>query len=217
VKYLDEKTLTGSKIKRVIAPPSISPDLAFFSHSKKNKNVFGLEVKTTKSTTSGINFNSTPPCGQIVVDIDGTPSTIPCFYLIVQLVDSESGLLEIGSLTMIHGDFINSDFELYKQAVGIREKKIDIGSYGDGMDRQRPMFVFPNPLNIAGIRGERSTLISKEQYKFDKLGKVAELNRLNGEKFFAYQTVRQLEGPFTSVNRSKETRKRSILKINTDK
>ena len=120
-------------------------------------------------------------------------------------------------MTMIHGDFINSDFELYKEAIGVRTKKIDLGSYGDGMDRQRPMFVFPNPLNIPGIRGERSTLISKEEYGTKDLGKVAELNRLNGEKFFAYQTVRQLTGPFTSVNRSTETRKRSKLKIKTDK
>jgi hypothetical protein len=215
VEYLDKKAL--GKTKKIVASPSVSPDLAFLS--KDMSDIFGLEVKTTKSTTSNINFNSTPPCGKIVVDIDKKETTVPCFYLIVQLVEieieGEENMVEIGTMTMIHGDFINSDFELYKQAVGVRTKKIDLGSNGDGMDRQRPMFVFPNPLNIPGIRGERSTLISKEEYGDKHIGKVAELNRVSGEKFYAYQTGRQLTGPFTTVNRSPETRKRSKLKIET--
>lgn len=217
VEYLDLHVLDKLRsIERIVAPPSVAPDLAFFT--KEHDTVFGLEVKTTKSTTSNINFNSTPPCGKVVVELNGSEKTIPCYYLVVQLLEIEGDLMEINSMTLIDGNFINSDFELYKEATGVRTKKIDLGSNGDGMDRQRPMFVFPNPLNIPGIRGERSTLISGSDFTFSNnfnsiIGKVAELNRVNGEKFFAYQTVRQLKGPFTNVNRSTKTKLRSKLKI----
>lgn len=208
IKYGDEK------VEIIVAPPHVSPDIVFYTGNIDN--VFGLEVKTTKQISGDMNFNSTPPCGQVVVEINDKETIIPCFYLVVQLEEIENEY-EIGKMAMIDGDFINKDFNLYKEATGIREKRIDLGTYGDGMDRQRPMFVFPNPLGINGIRSERSTLISKYDYLDnarwckDELSKVAILNR--DEPFYAYQAIRILNGPFSNVERSTETKQRQRLKL----
>lgn len=215
------KSIEGEEITHVVASPHLSPDLVFFeAKDSKGITMFGVEVKTSKTKSGDINFNSTPPCGKVVVDFNGREKIIPCYYLFVHVtpVENEENMFEIGSMMLVDGDFINSDFELYLEATGIREKKIDLGSYGDGMDRQRPMFVFPNPLGIAGIRSERSTLISKNKYESsahkDEIGMVAMINR-NGKKFFAYQAVRKLKGPFVNVQRSTETKVRNKLKITT--
>ncbi len=230
VEYLDNnvirgiKSTKGSEIKYTVAPPHLSPDLVFFEEEVLEDSInplelFGIEVKTSKSKSGDINFNSTPPCGKVVVDVNGKDEIIPCYYLFVHLTPlEEENMFEIGSMMLIDGDFINSDFDLYLEATGVREKRIDLGSYGDGMDRQRPMFVFPNPLGIAGIRSERSTMISKERFKSidfkDEIGMVATLDR-NNKKFYAYQAVRNLVGPFVNVTRSTATKSRNKLKVIT--
>lgn len=218
VEYLDEKVLSKLKeIKYTVAPPHISPDLAFYESNKNPENIFGIEVKTSKSKSGDINFNSTPPCGKIIIEIDDKEEIVSSYYLFVQLTSlEEENTFEIGTMMLIDGDFINSDFDLYLEATGIREKRIDLGSYGDGMDRQRPMFVFPNPLGIAGIRSERSTLISKIRFDSpkDEIGMVAILNR-DGQKFFVYQAIRILNGPFVNVTRSTATKIRNKLKVKT--
>jgi len=222
VEYLEKEVLIKlKKIKYIVAPLHISPDLAFYEEENKLDNIFGIEVKTSKNKSGDINFNSTPPCGKIIIEVDEKEETVSSYYLFVQLspLDEENSF-EIGTMMLIDGDFINSDFDLYLEAIGIREKRIDLGSYGDGMDRQRPMFVFPNPLGISGLRSERSTLISKERFgslEFDdEIGMVAVLNR-EGKKFFAYQAVRNLNGPFVNVTRSTSTKIRNKLKIKTKK
>lgn len=222
VEYLDKNILQDLKeTKHVVAPPHISPDLAFYEKNLYPTDLLGIEVKTSKSKSGDINFNSTPPCGKILMEVDGRDETVPCYYLFVQLTpleDKGENIFDIGTMMLIDGDFINSDFELYLEATGVREKRIDLGSYGDGMDRQRPMFVFPNPLGISGIRSERSTLISKERFNSfdhdDEIGMVAILKR-DDQKFFAYQAVRRLDGPFANVTRSTSTKARNKLKIET--
>lgn len=234
VEYLNEnvfkdiKAISKKDVKCIVAPPHLSPDLAFYEEKKVKKakvpvELFGIEVKTSKSKSGDINFNSTPPCGKVVVDVNGKEEIMPCYYLFVQLTsldeeDEENNIFEIGTMMLIDGDFINSDFELYLEATGVREKRIDLGSYGDGMDRQRPMFVFPNPLGIAGIRSERSTMISKDRFNTedtqDEIGMVATLNR-EGKDFFVYQAVRKLSGPFVNVTRSTSTKSRNKLKVTT--
>lgn len=218
VEYLDENVLKGlskENIKHTVAPPHLSPDLVFY---QGNENIFGIEIKTSKSKSGDINFNSTPPCGTVLVEVNGNDEKISCYYMFVHLtpIQEDKNEFEIGTMMVVDGDFINSDFELYLEAIGVREKKIDLGSYKDGMDRQRPMFVFPNPLGIEGIRSERSTLISKRRFTEaehrDKLGLVARLVR-DGQEFYAYQAVRELSGPFLTVSRSTETKERTKLKV----
>ena len=43
----------------------------------------------------------------------------------------------VTTLTLVDGDAINSDKALYDVAVSPRTKEIDLGAYGDGMNRQR--------------------------------------------------------------------------------
>ena len=38
---------------------------------------------------------------------------------------------------------LNQDFDLYLAIVGAREKQIGLGTYGDGVNRQRPMPLRP--------------------------------------------------------------------------
>lgn len=220
VDYLDQNVFTNmGHIEHIIAPSHISPDLAFYVNWKENGfdpvGLFGIEVKTSKSKACDINFNSTIPCGNIVVEVEEDEKIIPCYYLFVQFdeVSEENNEFEIAKMMLVDGDFINSDFDLYLEATGIREKKINIGSYGDGMDKQRQMFMFPNPLRISGIRSERSTLITKIDFeKKDTIGKVATIER--GEQvFFAYQAIRNLVIPLDNVQRSEKTRPRNKLKI----
>jgi len=219
VEYIGDNILAEFKnIEYILAPSHISPDLAFYNSID---DIFGIEVKTSKTKSGDINFNSTPPCGKIMIEFNDEEKIIPAYYMFVQLnsVENETNIFEIGTMMLVDGDFINSDFELYLEAIGVREKRIDLGSYGDGMDRQRPMFVFPNPLGIAGIRSERSTLISKEKFEScdfgNEIGLVAILNR-EGQNFFAYQSVRKLNGPFVNVTRSTNTKIRNKLKIKTN-
>jgi len=213
VEYLDGHALKKiGEIKKVVAPPQVCPDIAFL---KDKKNLFGLEVKTFKSTSGGVNFNSTIPCGKTIIEMNGEEQIVPCYYLFVHLMEIEDEY-EIGSLMMVDGDFINSDFDLYLEATGIRKKKIDVGSYGDGIDRQRPFFVFPNPMSIQGLRKQRSTLITKHVLRnANKLSKVAIIQKeKNGQAFYAYQEIRKLVGPFHDFSsRTEDTKPRNKFKI----
>jgi hypothetical protein len=216
VEYLAKNVFVDIDFHHIMAPPLVSPDMAFF---RSREEIFGLEIKTVKNITSGINFNSTPPCGRILIEIDNIESEVPCYYLFVQL-DEHGGEQEIGHMMMVDGNFINKDFDLYLAAVGEREKRIDLGTYKDGMDRQRPMFVFPNPLSIKGLRAERSTLISsinfgeqKRNY-YEQVSLVAKIRReIEEPTFYAYQAVRQLVNPIETPDRKTATKIRNKLKV----
>jgi hypothetical protein len=54
----------------------------------------------------------------------------------------------LSALTLCDGNVLNEDFGLYLSAVGPREKEIGLGTYGNGANRHRPMFIFANPLGI---------------------------------------------------------------------
>ncbi len=214
VEYISENIVFEDSVKMHIAPSYVSPDILFYSGNMDT--LFGLEVKTSKSKSGGINFNSSLPCGKIIVDINEVEQIIPCYYLFVHLVEINNEN-EVNSIMMVDGDFINSDFDLYIESIGIRKKKIDVGSYGDGINKQRNMFMFPNPLSIPGLRSERSTLIVKEElYNQNYLGKVAIIQKTEeGQVFYAYQSIRKLVGPFCDFSaRTENTKPRNKLKLN---
>ncbi|WP_157251979.1 hypothetical protein [Nonomuraea typhae] len=139
--------------------------------------IFGLEVKKVNLTAnrtsargSGMDYNTTPPCATIRVYTNrGKEIRIPGFYLFVVLEKALSpGDVFVHSLALVAGAALNKDVELYDKVTGRRKKAIDLGTYGDGLDRQRPMLVFSNPLgwswmlNAATLISERDDLAMEQ-------------------------------------------------------
>lgn len=69
---------------------------------------------------------------------------IPCYYLFALLNQTST---KIVSLIILDGDFINYDFELYKEAKYANYSEYNHGPYGEGSVRHRCMYTYPNPLN----------------------------------------------------------------------
>jgi hypothetical protein len=71
---------------------------------------------------------------------------IPGFYLFVCQERTDDGRFVLSALALCDGNALNADFGLYLEITGKRRKGIGLGTYGDGMNRTRPMLVFANPL-----------------------------------------------------------------------
>ena len=149
--------------------PLISPDLVLLCPEQCNSvskaalrddltSIVGIEIKKLERTKSGsvarrsgLDYNTTPPCGTIrVYDANDHPLDIRGFYLFV-CQEQEPGAentYKLSALALCDGNVLNEDFELYLLAVGQREKDIGLGTYEDGANRHRPMFIFTNPLGI---------------------------------------------------------------------
>jgi len=116
--------------------------------------VVALEVKKLERTgagsvarTSGLDYNTTPPCGTVrVYDRAGQPLDVRGFYLFVcqERAEASSGVCRLSALALCDGNLLNADFNYYMSIVGERRKKISLGTYGDGVDRTRPMLIFSN-------------------------------------------------------------------------
>jgi hypothetical protein len=79
--------------------------------------------------------------------------------LFVVLDAVSTGTYSVSTLALVTGAALNKDVDLYKRATGVRQKAIGLGTYGDGADRQRPMFVFSNPLGWSWLGGA-ATLVA---------------------------------------------------------
>lgn len=121
--------------------------------------------------STGLDYNSTPPCGTVrIYDRNGEVVDVRCYYLFVGLrtLDADAGLYEVKYLALCDGNVLNEDFGLYLAATGQRSKTIDLGTYGDGLNRERPMFVFSNPLGSSSIRSSTPALIGTTDLGVDK-------------------------------------------------
>jgi hypothetical protein len=149
--------------------PLISPDLVLLRSEQCNSvsratlrsdltRIVGIEIKKLEraksgavARRSGLDYNTTPPCGTIrVYDANDSPLDIRGFYLFVcqeQEPDIESSY-RLSALVLCDGNALNEEFGLYLSAVGQREKEIGLGTYRNGVNRHRPMFIFANPLGV---------------------------------------------------------------------
>ena len=156
--------------------PLISPDMVVYSQEiaanpvqieNNPKKLIGIEVKKLErganskiARSTGLDFNSTPPCGTIrIYSSDDSPLLIKGFYLFACLETTADGRFFVSAMTLCDGSILNDDFDLYNQITGSREKGINLGTYGDGANRNRPMLIFSNPLG-ADILDHKITLIS---------------------------------------------------------
>lgn len=156
--------------------PLISPDMAVlkagidFGDSSIVNNpeaIIGIEVKKLErgnyggiARPTGMDYNSTPPCGRVrIYTADDKPLIIKGYYLFACLEVDDGGKYYVSAMCMCDGSILNDDFELYMQITGSREKGINIGTYADGANRNRPMLIFSNPLG-SELLDHRMTLIS---------------------------------------------------------
>lgn len=240
---LDELEVQGSS-------PLVSPDIVALDTNEileetgkiRNLNkITSVEVKKLERTdagniarSSGLDYNSTPPCGTIrVYKSNGENIDIHSFYFFACLeqTDPDEGMNKVSAFVLCDGDVLNENFELYKSvAIDSREKEIGLGTYGDGMDRQRPMFVFPNPLGADSMDNEATFIhaspdLDSEISQFSKIHKLIRSNTGNDGPeheriFYTYRTgkvdgsVEELRNPFpTPTSRSSSTQSRGTFTL----
>lgn len=163
----------------VAAPEGVRDIQEHEGHLGTNEAV-GIEVKKLERTAAGtiarpggIDYNSTPPSRTIAVFYEGERIRLPGFYLFVCLEEAAQGTCRITALSLCDGGVLNEDIELYESRTGLRKKAIGLGSYGDGLDRQRPMLVFANPLGWAEL--DRSATLIHRRDDLDDGGQVRKI------------------------------------------
>jgi len=179
----------------------ISPDLVVLRPDRCNNSsreslasdltsVVAVEVKKLEraagtgkiARASGMDYNTTPPCGTVrVYDRSGQPLDVRGFYLFVSqgLAAAEPRAYALSALVLCDGNILNEDFDLYLSIVGRRTKQIDLGTYGDGLNRQRPMLVFSNPLGVTELDRKVTLVHSRPdlEQQFSQLRRVGTISR----------------------------------------
>lgn len=179
----------------------ISPDMVVVRPERCNNSsrkalasdltgVVAIEVKKLEragktgriARASGMDYNTTPPCGTVrIYDRSGQPLDIRGFYLFVsqELAATDPRAYALSALVLCDGNILNEDFDLYLSIVGTRTKQIGLGTYGDGLNRQRPMLVFSNPLGVSEL-DRRVTLVHSKgdlEQQFSELRRVGTIRR----------------------------------------
>ena len=235
-RFLAEDVLSNlpGVICRPAPGPLISPDLVLHrptvSRVDDLRQIVGIEVKKIERTTqggvaraSGLDYNTTPPCGRIrIYDEDDTPIDVRAFYLFICVEQASNGSSRfvISALALVDGNALNEDFDLYLEITGEREKRIGLGTFGDGADRRRPMLIFGNPLGIKEL-DHAVTLVHSGRNLADSHTDLAEahvLSRSTGtsfREFSCYRHIRDFKGrattltdPFPTPDRDTRTRPR---------
>jgi hypothetical protein len=91
-----------------------------------------------KPARRDIDFNSTIPSGR--------KNDRDIFLVFFLYTGSGPTDRTVHTLSLAHGDLINSDHDVADQHINIAIK--EFGSYGDGFIRNRKMYVFPHPVEI---------------------------------------------------------------------
>lgn len=238
-----ERRLPGDAICVKAPGPLITPDMVVLRRAEVARHdddalrdnpgrVFALEVKKLERTQSGriarrtgLDYNTTPPCGTVsLYRSSGQRLDVKSFYLFVALGAAPDGDNFLSALALCDGDILNSDFDLYRSVVGEREKVIGLGTFEDGVDRQRPMLIFSNPLSCSELDHQATLVHTVDGLDEvdERLTKVGELIRVDGQKrewtFYCYRTERSIDAedayfkirePFATPNsRSSTTQSR---------
>jgi hypothetical protein len=200
--------------------------------------IVALEAKKLERTASGtvargsgLDYNTTPPCGTVrVYDATGAPLDIRGFYFFVcqEAIRGERNRYRLSALVLCDGNLLNVDFQYYLSVVGERTKRVGLGTYANGADRQRPMLIFANPLGIAEL-DHTVTLIHPDddlQKRHSSLRQVGTMRRTipagDSRAFFCYRVagdVRKGEkqfdllNPFPSPSRTQKTQARGRFRL----
>jgi hypothetical protein len=193
-----------------------TPDIII--RDKTDGTTVGLEIKKLIQKSNGsdsrgltIDYNSSLPCGSTMVKVGIDTVIIPCFYLFA-LLDQAS--LNIVTLILLDGDFLNYDFQLHKEAKYSNYTEYNHGPYGEGSIRHRKMYTYPNPLNSKIKELHMRQVVVAKKSDFEKIKDTSNITEqiIRGDKFgnlFIYylkdettqtegylETVKVLEGIF---------------------
>jgi len=221
----------------VILRPEICKVSAMQQLQTDLSSIIAIEVKKLErkdgkiARLSGLDYNTTPPCGTVrIYDSANRPFNIRCFYLFVcQEPDSQrSGHFKLTALVLCDGNILNQDFDFYLSIVGERTKQIELGTYRDGFNRQRPMLVFANPLSAKDM-DRKITLIhsNKSLHKHLKTLSLSNILRRSiseGEfnEFYCYRFKKDtppswrkstLVDPFPAPKRKTKTQPRGKFRL----
>jgi hypothetical protein len=189
--------LTSASVSGVSAP-LISPDFVVTQpgltlsagESADTTQACAIEVKKLERETargSGADFNSTPPCGTLTVYTRARdPMAIPGFYFFCVVGRAPAGRpCAVTSASLVDGNILNADASLYEAAINPRTKRISLGTYGDGMDRTRQMYVFANPLSWSWLHLKPTLIHRRNDLGGKHLLRVAKLTRIavSGDAF----------------------------------
>lgn len=230
--------------------PLISPDLVLLRQDRCNgvsraalqddlTRIVGIEIKKLERTQSGpvarrsgLDYNTTPPCGTIrVYDANDNPLDICGFYLFVcqEQGPGAENTYKLSALALCDGNVLNEDFDLYLSAVGQREKEIGLGTYGNGANRHRPMFIFANPLGIPELDNAATLVhpdatLAKFKAGLQMAYRLIRMAKKDGERvFYCYRlaadvetghSITDLKNPFpTPLSRSTRTQSRGKFRL----
>ena len=230
--FLSGKPLVSPDL--VVARPEETRLLLRGGSDLDSRHIIAIEVKkfnwAARGTArgSGMDYNSTPPCSTVKIEADDRQLIrISAFYLYVLLQPTDNDELVVNSLALVSGAALNEDAELYDAITGIRQKAIGLGSYADGLDRQRPMLGFANPLgwpwladhatllhSSQNLEFEQAVTMRRRMYRITREGETREFfcYRMSGES--AEQPEPDVTEPFpTPANRKTETHPRGRFRI----
>lgn len=142
-----------------------TPDIII--RDKRTGVIVGIEVKKLIQKTNGadsrgltMDYNSCLPCGTALIKVGSGTTDIPCYYLYALLSNNSSSIV---TFILMHGDFINYDFNLHKEAKIANITEYNHGPYGEGSVRHRAMYTYPNPLNYKlGCFHTRKVFVTKK-------------------------------------------------------
>ena len=142
-----------------------TPDIII--RDRKTGVIVGIEVKKLIQKTNGadsrgltMDYNSCLPCGTALIKVGAATVDIPCYYLYALLSNDSSSIV---TFILMHGDFINYDFNLHKAAKVANQSEYNHGPYGEGSVRHRAMYTYPNPLNSKlGCFHTRKVFVAKK-------------------------------------------------------
>jgi len=124
-----------------------------------SQDVEGYEIKSLavvkgKPARTTIDFNSTIPSGRK----EGRD-----VFLVFFLYEGTGAERAVHSVSVAHGDLINSDHALADEHLNVAVH--DFGAFADGFIRNRKMYVFPHPITIDPTGLARLRLIVPTSWK----------------------------------------------------
>jgi hypothetical protein len=223
----------------VVLRPEVCKRVSRVTLTANLTHIVAIEVKKLERTQSGtiarpsgMDYNTTPPCGTVrVYDSGGAALDIRGFYLYVcqEIVRNQPGRYQSSALVLCDGNLLNEDFNYYLSIVGERVKEIGIGTYGNGANRSRPMLIFSNPLSPPHLDHNVTLIHSRDDLEREirqlrQVGIIKRTIRKGGTNaFYCYRLADdvprdyrrfELLDPFPLPARTERTQPRGRFRLN---
>jgi hypothetical protein len=161
--------------------------------------VVGVENKVVRkelgknARVSSLDYNSTPPTPWMKVSRGGKEVFVEAFYLFGILSEKNTdGERRLEGVTIVPGKLLNASAGLYMLVTGSRTKEIGLGTHKDIANRNRPMFVGPNPLSCEKLQSIFSFFHTRSDLSddFPHWKKIGTMVR-NSDKYYCYSSTSQ--------------------------